>query len=145
MQLPDFLIADGTPLYKSGGGTAALTVAKDEDWLDVLEQARINISNGSMGIAVGETFEQALANNAKRLLEMGIYNTKNPAMGRTSDEAAWAVQQERWVGMVFDVAARGSCHQELVRGTNPPEHVLTGTVFTVAGRVPLADVPRSTR
>jgi hypothetical protein len=145
MQLPDFLIADSTPLYKPGGGTAALTVAKDEDWLDVLEQARINISNGSMGVAAGETFEQALANNAKRLLEMGIYNTKNPAMGRTPDETAWAAQSERWVEMVFDVSARGSCHQELVRGTNTPEFVRTGTVFTYAGRVSLTDVPRSTR
>jgi hypothetical protein len=143
MKLPNFLVADGTPLSLTTLGTAALTLASDEDWLECLEAARRNISNGGAMVPAGETWEQALANVAARLLRGGIAGTLHSAMGRTPDPIAWSEQAERWAVMVFDVAARGSSHHALVG--NPPTATPTGTVFTLAGRVPLADVPRSAR
>ena len=147
MNLPTFLIADGSLLSvpSAAGQTAALTVAEDRHWAMALEKARQAISIGSKRIEAGETYEQALANVGAFFLRAGRLGSIDPACGRTSNEAEWEVQQERWNDLVFAVAALGSAHSERVYGTNPPEFVLTGTVWTANGRVPLTDVPRSER
>jgi hypothetical protein len=145
VKLPAFQIADGSELALGERGVASLTVATDEDWLECCEMARRNISNGGAVVPEGQTWEQAIAHVGARLLGAGLPGTAFPACGRTPDEAEWAKQSERWIAIVHDVAARGSAHSALEPGSSPPVFVLTGTVHTHRGRVPLADVEREER
>lgn len=102
-------VATGVLLYDGSHTPKSLAVATDEDWVECLERARHRISIGSGRIENDQTWEEALAAWGAWYLRLGAGET---AMGRTSNEVEWAVQKERWLDAIFDVAAKGSVYEE---------------------------------
>jgi hypothetical protein len=136
-------VAHGVPLWTGPSSSPrTVDVATDEDWRECCLRAVVRVSKGAGRLESGWTWEEGIARWAAWYLRLGADEV---AMGRTLD-VTWSAQRERWVAIVFEVAALGSTHVRLELGTDgQPTEIPTGTVLTARGRVPLADVPRSTR
>ncbi len=136
-------VAHGEPLWAGPDALPKmLTVATDADWLECCYRAQHRVSIGAGRLEHGWTWEEGLARWAAWYLRLATPHEE--AMGRTADEEAWAEQRPRWLELLLSVAELGSTHVDLVRDEyGLPAEVATGTVLTAAGRVPLADVPRS--